>query len=139
MTWVHAGVGYFLLATGKKTIVDAHLPWYLEYPTDVASTAFAVHPRTAVTSHRIAAATGRNVIHGSRYVWGSRAGLAARSAAATATMYASAVMVGYAIGAVAGTALSQQLFGDQGARDAIDFYSGGVSWSQYWDTVGNLF
>lgn len=141
LTWVHAALGYTAWGAGKKTVVDAYLPWYLEYPTDVALTAFAVHPRTAGFAHATAVRTGQAIHWGGRLAWGSRAGLAARgaaaSASATAAMAASAIVLGYTLGAVVGTGISQAAFGDEGAQDAIDFYTGGVSWNQYWDTVGS--
>lgn len=143
LTWVHAGLGYFAWSVGKKTIVDSYLPWYLEYPTDVALTAFAVHPRTAGLAHAGAIRTGQYMHWVGRVAWGSRAGLAARagvaSASATAAVFASATVLGYAVGATVGTGISQVAFGDEGAEDAIDFYSGNVSWDEYWTTVSSAF
>lgn len=58
--------------------------------------------------------------------------------AVTTASYASAVAVGYTIGAVAGTAVSGALFGKQGARHAIDFYTGQGKYGEYFDIVGNF-
>ena len=88
---------------------------------------------------RAATWTGRGVVRGSTWAYGSRAGLAARGAVATSAMYAAAIGAGYAIGATAGVAISQAVWGDEGAQDALDLYTGKVSWDEYWDTVGNIF
>lgn len=46
-----------------------------------------------------------------------------------------AVASGYAIGATVGTVIAYGMYGDEGARDALDLYSGGVSPSEYTNTV----
>lgn len=57
---------------------------------------------------------------------GARVGaLAIRGAAKAATAIAP-IALGYAAGAVVGTAVSQVLFGDEGATHAMGFYSGGT-------------
>ena len=58
--------------------------------------------------------------------------------AVTTASYAGAVAVGYTIGAVAGTAVSGALFGKQGARHALEFYTGKGKYGEYFDIVGNF-
>lgn len=45
------------------------------------------------------------------------------------------VIAGYGLGATVGTGISGLLYGKAGARDAIDFYTGGVGAGQYVTTV----
>lgn len=62
-----------------------------------------------------------------------------RAAVGRAALYTSAAALGYVVGALVGTAIAQQVWGDEGAEDAIDFYSGGIleeeSWEQIWWAV----
>lgn len=45
------------------------------------------------------------------------------------------ILAGYLIGATVGTAISYALYGDEGAADAIELYTGQVSASDYVNTV----
>lgn len=44
---------------------------------------------------------------------------------------------GYTIGAVTGTVIAEYYWGEEGKRDAIELYTGQVSWDQYWNTLGD--
>lgn len=57
---------------------------------------------------------------------GARVGAIAVRGAAKATTIVAPIALGYAAGAVVGTAISQVLFGDEGAQTAMGFYSGGT-------------
>jgi hypothetical protein len=61
--------------------------------------------------------------------------VSATTAARGALGLAQGAMVGYAIGSVVGTGIAYAAFGDEGAKDALDFYTNpfGVD---YFDTVG---
>jgi len=48
------------------------------------------------------------------------------------------VATGYAIGAVAGTVIANEVWGEDGAADAIDFYTGQGNYSEYFDVTGNI-
>lgn len=68
----------------------------------------------------------------SRFVWrhgGSRV-------ATWAARASGSVAAGYLIGASVGTAISYAIWGREGAEDAINLYTGGVSAQDYFDTVG---
>ena len=43
---------------------------------------------------------------------------------------------GYTIGATAGTLISEAIWGESGKEDAVRLYTGQVSWTEYWNTVG---
>jgi len=49
------------------------------------------------------------------------------------------IATGYVIGAVAGTLVSEQFWGESGREHAIQLYTGRVSWDEYWSTVGDGF
>lgn len=72
---------------------------------------------------------------------GTRAGVSISRAAlgtgriGTAARGGAALASGYAIGATVGTVIAYGMYGDEGARDALDLYSGGVSPSEYTNTV----
>lgn len=61
---------------------------------------------------------------------GARIGVAAGArigaVAARSASLAAPVVLGYAAGALIGTAISKALFGDEGAKTAMGFYSGGT-------------
>lgn len=46
------------------------------------------------------------------------------------------IITGYLAGAVIGTIISEQMYGESGKEDAISLYTGQVSWDEYWSTVG---
>lgn len=43
---------------------------------------------------------------------------------------------GYAIGAVTGTLIAEKFWGESGKEDAVQLYTGQVSWDDYWSTIG---
>lgn len=53
----------------------------------------------------------------------------------TAALFASAAALGATAGAVGGVLISEQLFGEQGRRDALRLYTGQVSPSEYVSTL----
>lgn len=66
----------------------------------------------------------------------SRAGLG-WAAGTRVAVGASALTAGYMIGAVGGIAISQKIWGDRGARHAMDFYTGKGKYGEYFDVVTN--
>jgi len=46
------------------------------------------------------------------------------------------LVTGAVVGAFVGTVIADQVWGESGKRDALELYSGKVSWDQYWETVG---
>lgn len=70
--------------------------------------------------------------------------VATRVATTTATVAGAAVTAaapiaaGYAIGAVAGTVIANEVWGEEGAADALDFYTGQGNYSEYFDVTGNI-
>jgi membrane-associated protease RseP (regulator of RpoE activity) len=58
--------------------------------------------------------------------------------AGAAVTAAAPIAAGYAIGAVAGTAIANEVWGEEGAADAIDFYTGQGNYSEYFDVTGNI-
>ena len=146
--WYHTATGGLAWALGKEQ-ADRFTPWYVDVAGDAAVAYLLAWEKTRPYMKGISRATGRGVHalgrHGARaaYHSGSRAlatrgGMATRWVAGTAALYTSAVAVGYTIGAVAGTAISQQLFGKEGARLALDFYTGKGKYGEYFDIVGNF-
>lgn len=103
--------------------------------------AFVIHPTTrsvgwAMTKFGVRA-TGNVAIASTRALLGTTlvrggtttfGGALARGGAAVA--------LGYAIGATVGSGISYAVWGEKGARDALDLYSGGVSVDEYFSTVG---
>lgn len=147
--WYHPVTGGIVWAAGKEKGVDPFTPWYVDVAGDVAVAYLLGWDKTRPYLTGVARLTGRNVHtlgrQGARagFKLGSRAlatrgGLVMKWAASTAALYTSAVVAGYAIGAVAGTAISQHLFGKQGARHALDFYTGQGKYGEYFDIVGNF-
>lgn len=51
---------------------------------------------------------------------------------------ATSVAAGYVVGAAVGTGISYSVWGEKGARDAFDFYSGQADYSEYFDIPGNV-
>jgi hypothetical protein len=100
------------------------------------------HPWTRAQGLRAASfgfrATANVTIAGSRALLGTtlvRGGSATVGGAAGRIV--GSVVAGYAIGAVVGTGISYALFGQSGMDDALDLYSGQVSFTKYVDTVGS--
>ena len=102
-----------------------------------ATVALTAHPYTRKVGLRLAsygARVGFNIARAS-------AGAAlstpvARGGAVTGGTILGSVAAGYAVGAVGGTAIAYAGWGEEGAADAIDLYSGQVSFDEYVDTVG---
>lgn len=142
-------MGYFWF--GEQTMPQ----WAMEQAVEGATIAGGIHlyknPKHARAVARVggraALATGRvGARYGSRLAW--QAGkIAARSSwqlgrAAMTTpiargVSAGHVALGYAIGATVGTAIAYAGWGTEGAKDAIDLYTGGVSVGEYFETVGD--
>jgi hypothetical protein len=112
--------------------------WYKSAPQVFwIGTAMAVaHPYTRSHGLRLASfgfrATANVTIAGSRALLGTTL---VRGGATTVGGIAGGVAAGYAIGAVTGTGISYALFGQSGMEDALDFYSGQVSFKDYISTV----
>lgn len=150
MSGLHLVTGWGLIGVIKENTVDRYLPWYAEAATDMglgylaAQRGFTFLGMTFRNPANVAArALGRSAHRATgalaRVTYQRLAvPTATRMAAASGTMalYGSAVAAGYAIGAVVGTGISHALFGKAGARDAMEFYSGQVSFDQYFATVG---
>lgn len=152
---MHLVTGWGVIGAVKEHTIDKRLPWYLSSGTDMAIGYIASvksfgpfgNPFNWTARHvgrlthagvRRGSIAGRHVVRGAaRSAW---AGVSARASftAGTLALYTSAVAVGYAIGAVVGTGVSQALFGDRGARHAIDFYTGQGKYGEYFDIVGNF-
>lgn len=58
------------------------------------------------------------------------------AAANVARVVALPLITGYAIGAFVGTVISEQIWGEEGKKNALELYTGKVSWADYWETVG---
>ena len=133
--WYYPWIGYGILGTGKKIFIDRFLPWYLEPVTDFGFGYLAAHPSTRAGSARLATAIGRHTVFASRLAWGTRAGLAARAGLLHAGRFAGAAGLAVAAPVAAGYAVSYAIAGRSGAGDFHDFITGGVSPSDWWDTV----
>lgn len=132
MTWFARWVGYSIGWACKQLAIDPFLPWYVEAGSELALGAAAQHTLTKPYMQAAATRTGTFAIQ--RVVQPAAARVAVASG--TVAMYGAALGVGYAAGAVVGTGISQILFGQEGAKDAMDFYSGKVSFDEYTETVG---
>lgn len=146
---VYEGIGYLVIWQGQKH-AERYTPWYVDAGI-VLGTGYSQARGFAIgrslqsasiaigrATERAVLATGRHAVSAGRLAAASRSGAAARGLLATAGMYMSAVTAGYMIGAVVGTAISSHLFGKQGARHAIDFYTGDGKYGEYFDIVGNV-
>lgn len=60
-----------------------------------------------------------------------------RGGSATLGNIGAAAAAGYALGVVVGTSVSYIVWGDEGASDAINLYTGQVSFDKYVRTVGS--
>jgi len=49
------------------------------------------------------------------------------------------IITGGVIGATVGTVIAGQIWGEQGKRDALELYTGKVSWDEYWSTLDEGF
>jgi len=150
MSGLHLVTGWGLIGVIKENTVDKYLPWYAEAATDMGLGYLAAQRGFTFlgTTYRNPANVGARALGRSAHrATGALARVsyqrlampaASRAAAATGTiaLYASAVAAGYAIGAVVGIGISHALFGEAGSRDALEFYSGQVSFDQYFAVVG---
>lgn len=103
-----------------------------------ATTAAIAHPASRKFGMKMAGYGARVTLNVAR----ASAGAALRTplvagGATTAGSMLGAVAAGYAIGATIGTSIAYAGWGESGAKDAIDLYTGGVSFDEYFDTVGN--
>lgn len=104
----------------------------------MATAAAIAHPRTRTAGLRMAS-------YGIRVSWNvARASAGAalgtplvKGGTTTIGGAATGVAAGYAIGATVGTGISYALFGEEGAKTAVDLYTGGVSPGQYISTVSS--
>lgn len=48
------------------------------------------------------------------------------------------IAAGYAIGATTGTIIANEVWGEEGAEHALDFYTGQGNYSEYFDVTGNI-
>lgn len=146
---VYEGIGYLIIWQGQKA-AEKITPWWVDAGI-VLGTGYSSSRGYVIGKHMqpIATAVGRHSVGAVRMAAQSaasagRAGVAtarnplARGLAATAGMYVSAAAAGYMIGAVAGTAIAQGIWGDSGARHALDFYTGQGKYGEYFDIVGNV-
>ena len=150
MSGLHVVTGWGLIQVVKENTVDKYMPWYAEAATDMGLGYLAAKKGFTVAGMRFqnpanvgARALGRSAHRAGgalARVTYQRAMVpaASRMAAASGTiaLYGSAIAAGYAIGAVVGTGISAAVFGKAGARDALEFYSGQVSFDQYFEVVG---
>lgn len=146
--WFFRGIGGGVLAGGTHLLFD-------DWKLDVAIAVMGSSLPQSLTG-RFTEAVGRTTVRAGPKVvratyslvaraigWGSRTrvavavGTAARTAATVASLYLSAITAGYVIGAVGGTILSEQLFGEQGKRHALDFYTGKGNYGEYFDIRTN--
>lgn len=109
---------------------------------DTIIVASLVHPRTRFWGIKMVYHLGRHSLTFATNMGRSaaiEAGITkagTRAAVGRAALYTSAAALGYVVGALVGTAIAQQVWGDEGAEDALDFYGGGIleeeSWEQIW-------
>lgn len=102
------------------------------------------NPSTRMWTLRMVGATARhsltftgNMIRSTATItWSESSAL--RLGASRVLTYSAAIAAGYAIGATVGTSIAYAGWGEEGASDALDLYSGNVSWDQYWSTLSNV-
>lgn len=152
--WVLRGIGGGVLAGGSHLLFDS---WKLDVAIAVVGSSL---PQSL--GGRLTQAVGRGTVRAGPTVlrgiyrasaraigWGAKTGVrvylgetalmtALRSAVAGTAVYLSAVTLGYMIGAVGGTYVSGQLFGEEGKRHALDFYTGKGKYGEYFDITHNV-
>jgi len=108
------------------------------------STAAAIaHPYTRKTGLSMASfgirASANMAVASTRALLGTtiRAGGTTTLGGAAAT-YAGALTAGYVIGSLVGTGVSYAVFGEEGATDALEFYTGRGDHQGYFDITGNF-
>ncbi len=126
--WIVRSGGMWVVADIPRAAVLAYAIRYA--PVPVGQIIWATGAEMGPAAARTAVRVGTIAYGSSAIVRGSVT--VGRVAAAGAF----AAVVGYAAGAIVGTAVSGLLFGEEGAGDAIALYSGQVSWQQYKSTVG---
>lgn len=149
---VYEGIGYLMIWQGQKA-AEKFTPWYIDAGI-VLGTGYSSSRGYVIGRHMqpVAQALGRHTVGAISKIaqavaspgrmavsrMPKRIPLPSASLAATAGMYVSAATAGYMIGAVAGTAIGHTIWGDSGARHALDFYTGQGKYGEYFDIVGNV-
>lgn len=102
-----------------------------------ATVALTAHPYTRKVGLRMASYGARVGFNVARASAGAVLGTPlARGGTVTGGALLGAAAAGYVIGATVGTGIAQAGWGDEGRSDAIDLYTGQVSFDEYVDTVG---
>ena len=130
-------MGYFWF--GEDTFEDWVSQNALEAATYGAAWYMLSHPKETARALKPVAGLGIRFgwtagKYGVRVTWAG--GAAALNQPIIRGVTAGHVLTGYGIGAVVGTGIAYAGWGKKGALDAIDLYTGGVSWGKYMDTVG---
>lgn len=103
-----------------------------------ASVAAAAHPYTRKMGLRALSYGARVHLNALRAAAGAALSTPlARGGTFTAGGFLASAAVGYGIGAVVGTGVAYAMYGEEGAENAIDLYTGQVSAGEYFDTVGS--
>jgi len=78
------------------------------------------------------------IVEGAQYVWTTTPQTMARTAAVRVGMPVAGIALAAVGGAVVGTGISQAIWGEQGARDALTFYGfdAGQGGANYWEQNG---
>lgn len=162
----HTITGWGIVGAVKQHTVDPFLPWYLDFPSDMAIGYLAgwrgfpvkwatwggqpikhFNPFNWVARHtgrlthagvRRGAVAGRGLVRSAARAAWKRVPARVTFVNPVVAVYTSAVALGYTIGAVIGTGISQVVWGDEGARHALDFYTGKGKYGEYFDIVGNF-
>lgn len=101
-----AGTGTLLVAGATEAVFTGRVPWTARVGWHMGSFGVRATYNMTVASARALGST--TLIRGGTMTVGGAAG---------------SVALGYGIGAVVGTAISGAVWGKQGARDAIEFYT----------------
>lgn len=112
--WFKSAPQFFWMGTAAAV---AH-PWTRSHGIRAASFGFSATANVTIASSR--ALLGTTLVRGGTTTLGGIAG---------------GVATGYLVGSVAGTGISYALFGEEGAHDAIELYTGQVSFDDYMTTI----
>jgi len=124
--WVKSGAAW-AATHPAEALVLAYAARYAPVPT--ARIAWAVGAETATYLGRLGPRVGMIAFESSAIVRG----------AVTVGKFGGAVAAGYLIGATAGSVISYAVWGEEGARDAMDLYTGQVGVHEYVDVVSSAF
>ncbi len=130
---------------------NPHIPWWvksgaawaLTHPAESLVLAYAARHAPVPTARILWAVGSETATYLSRL--GPRVGLIAYESSAlvrgavTVGKFGGAVVAGYLIGAAVGTGISYAVWGEEGARDAMDLYTGKVGVHEYYDVVSSAF